>query len=176
VNEAKRLRLSPSLLAAVLLIENAKLDSVAVSTQGAIGMMQIMPMHAGGFGCPSADLVNLESNICHGARLLKTFLRRTGNVQLALRRYNGCLRGRNTPRCHRYPIRVLRTASHLRQEVLATAVTLPDPLGGSSPEVAVEKLDAEDDDTTSTEGSSTGEADACSSLFGCLRHRWSLTR
>lgn len=174
VQEAKRLRISPSLLAAVLLIENSRLDSVAVSTQGAIGMMQIMPMHAGSYGCSSADLANLEANICHGARLLKTFLRRTGNVQLALRRYNGCVRGRNTPRCHRYPIRVLRTASRLRREMLITAATLQD-LPGESPEVASSEIEAEDTDSASATGSAA-ESAACASFFTCLRHRWSITR
>jgi soluble lytic murein transglycosylase-like protein len=121
VREAGRQRVSPSLLAAVLLIENRALDSSAVSSQGAIGMMQVMPIHAGGYGCGSADLRNVDTNICHGARLLHAYIRRTRSVQVALRRYNGCVRGTNTPRCHRYPARVLLTASRLRREMLATA-------------------------------------------------------
>ena len=66
VREAERLRLSPSLLGAVLLIENTPLDPSAVSSQGAIGLMQVMPVHRGSYGC-FADLVNVETNICHGA-------------------------------------------------------------------------------------------------------------
>ena len=118
--EAARLNISPSLLAAVLLIENRALDSSAVSSQGAIGLMQVMPIHAGSYGCGSADLRMVDANICHGARILHTYIRRTGSVPLALRRYNGCVRGRNTPGCSRYPLRVLRTAGRLRREVLAT--------------------------------------------------------
>jgi soluble lytic murein transglycosylase-like protein len=118
--EAAQLKLSPSLLAAVLLIENRALDTSAVSSQGAIGLMQVMPMHAGSYGCGSADLRTLDANICHGARILHTYLRRTGSVPLALRRYNGCVRGRNTPGCSRYPLRVLRIAGRLRREMLAT--------------------------------------------------------
>jgi soluble lytic murein transglycosylase-like protein len=169
VEEASRLRMSPSLLAAVLLIENAVLDSTAVSTQGAIGMMQVMPMHAGSYGCPSPDLVNVESNICHGARLLKTIMRRSGDLNLALRRYNGCVRGRNTPRCQRYPVRVLRTASRLRREILATAATLPDPLAASDDTSSVEtgSLPRESADSADAE-----EAEACQSLARCLRRRW----
>ena len=121
--EAARLKLSPSLLAAVLLIENRPLDSSAVSSQGAIGLMQVMPIHAGSYGCGSADLRTVDANICHGARILHTYIRRTGSVPLALRRYNGCVRGRNTPGCSRYPLRVLRTAGRLRREVLATPAT-----------------------------------------------------
>ncbi len=118
--EAARLKVSPSLLAAVLLVENRALDSSAVSSQGAIGLMQVMPIHAGSYGCGSADLRMVDANICHGARILHTYIRRTGSVPLALRRYNGCVRGRNTPGCSRYPLRVLRTAGRLRREVLAT--------------------------------------------------------
>jgi soluble lytic murein transglycosylase-like protein len=39
---------SPSLLAAVLLVENRALDSSA----GAVGLMQVMPMHAGAMAVP----------------------------------------------------------------------------------------------------------------------------
>ena len=119
--EAGRLRISPSLLAAVLLIENRQLDSAAVSSQGAIGLMQVMPIHAGSYGCESADLRGVDSNICHGARILHLYLVRSRSVTVALRRYNGCVRGANTPRCHGYPARVLRTAALLRRDLLASA-------------------------------------------------------
>jgi soluble lytic murein transglycosylase-like protein len=176
VREAERLRLSPSLLAAVLLIENAPLDSVAVSHQGAIGMMQIMPVHLGSFGC-EADLVNVESNICHGARLLKHLVRRTGSVSVALKRYNGCVRGRNTPRCYRYPTRVLRTASRLRREVLVAAskpaVIYHEALASETRPSAIPSQPVVPGDTT---GASAGALNAaCTTLMGCLRYRWSLT-
>ena len=119
--EAGRLRMSPSLLAAVLLVENRQLDSSAVSSQGAIGLMQVMPMHAGSYGCGSADLMNVDANICHGARILHLYLVRSRSVTVALRRYNGCVHGANTPRCYRYPVRVLRTAARLRRDILASA-------------------------------------------------------
>jgi soluble lytic murein transglycosylase-like protein len=120
--EAARLRVSPSLLAAVMLVENRTLDSAAVSSQGAIGLMQVMPIHAGSYGCGSDDLRNVDANICHGARILHTYLMRTRSVRAALRRYNGCVRGANTPRCYRYPVRVLRTAARLRRDILASAI------------------------------------------------------
>lgn len=116
--EAGRLKVSPSLLAAVLLIENRALDSSAVSSQGAVGLMQVMPIHAGSYGCASADLQTVDANICHGARILHTYIVRTRSVPRALRRYNGCVRGTNTPGCHRYPVRVLRTAARIRREIL----------------------------------------------------------
>jgi soluble lytic murein transglycosylase-like protein len=119
--EAGRLKVSPSLLAAVLLIENRALDSSAVSSQGAVGLMQVMPVHAGSYGCASADLHTVDANICHGARILHTYIVRTRSVPRALRRYNGCVRGNNTPGCHRYPVRVLRTAARIRREILTDA-------------------------------------------------------
>jgi soluble lytic murein transglycosylase-like protein len=119
--EAGRLKVSPSLLAAVLIIENRALDSSAVSSQGAVGLMQVMPIHAGSYGCASADLRTVDANVCHGARILHTYIVRTRSIPRALRRYNGCVRGTNTPGCHRYPSRVLRTAARIRREMLAAA-------------------------------------------------------
>lgn len=121
VREGRRLRVSPSLLAGVLLIENHALDSGAVSSEGAVGLMQVMPLHAGSYGCASTDLREVDANICHGARLLKLFLVRNRSVRVALKRYNGCVRGSVTPGCRRYPSRVLRTAASVRGEMLRRA-------------------------------------------------------
>ena len=118
VKEANYLRVEPSLLAGVLLTENAPLDVRARSSQGAIGLMQVMHFHAGEYDCVSTDLLQVESNICHGARVLGYYLKRTGNLRRALLRYNGCVSGTNTPNCRRYPSKVLRTASQVRYEVL----------------------------------------------------------
>ncbi len=176
VREAERLRLSPSLLGAVLLIENTPLDPTAVSSQGAIGLMQVMPVHRGSYGC-FADLVNVETNICHGASILKHMVRRTKSVSLALKRYNGCVRGRNTPRCYRYPVRVLRTASRLRREILLTAAdptmnmqealaASPRRTGAGRPQLVV----SPDSNGSEIQASPI----SCASFFGCLRHRWTL--
>jgi soluble lytic murein transglycosylase-like protein len=119
VKEANYLQVEPSLLAGVLLTENAPLDVRARSSQGAIGLMQVMQFHAGEYDCDSADLLQVEANICHGARVLGYYLKRTGNLRRALLRYNGCVSGTNTPNCRRYPTKVLRTASQVQREVLA---------------------------------------------------------
>jgi hypothetical protein len=170
VYEAGRLRMSPSLLAGVLLIENGPADSTAISTQGAIGMMQVMPVHIGSYGCLSGDLLNVEANICHGARVLNTYLRRTKSVELALRRYNGCVRGRNTPRCHRYPLRVMRTASSVRREMLLSAAKLSDSSDGERA-VSSSRLGA--DVPRSVEGADSTEAPTqCTTFLGCLRNHW----
>jgi soluble lytic murein transglycosylase-like protein len=118
VKEAKILRVEPSLLAGVLLTENARLETRSVSSAGAIGLMQVMNFHAGEYDCGSNDLVQVESNICHGARVFGVYLRRTGDVRRALLRYNGCVYGTHTPNCRRYPSKVLRTARSVRYELL----------------------------------------------------------
>lgn len=177
VHEADRLRLSPSLLGAVLLIENTPLDPAAVSSQGAIGLMQVMPVHRGSYGC-SPDLVNVRTNICHGASILKHMVRRTKSVPLALKRYNGCVRGRNTPRCYRYPVRVLRTAARLRREILLIAAD--SSLGyqealASTPRTSRRRGRPQLVMTADSVGSENAPSPvACASFFGCLRHRWNL--
>jgi soluble lytic murein transglycosylase-like protein len=119
VKEAEYLRVAPSLLTGVLLTENPQLEPATVSRQGAIGLMQVMHFHAGTFDCASDDLINVESNICHGARVFGQYLERTGNVKRALLRYNGCVVSANTPNCHRYPAKVIRAARQVRRDLLA---------------------------------------------------------
>jgi soluble lytic murein transglycosylase-like protein len=118
IKESKRLQVAPSLLAGMLLTENARLEPETVSSQGAIGLMQVMHFHAGEFDCESDDLVDVESNICHGARVFGRYLKRTGNVKRALLRYNGCVTSANTPNCHRYPAKVIRAAGQVRRDML----------------------------------------------------------
>ena len=121
VRQAHEEKVAASLVAAVLVTENTTLKPWAESHVGAVGLMQVMPMHAGQLGCASADLVDVESNICHGTRILARNLRRTSTSRAALLRYNGCVRGTNTPDCFKYPSRVLARASALRQEILEAA-------------------------------------------------------
>jgi soluble lytic murein transglycosylase-like protein len=179
VYEAGRARLSPSLLAGVLLIENAPFDTSAISTEGAIGLMQVMPVHVGSYRCLSGDLLNVEANICHGARLLSSYVRRGKSVEAGLRRYNGCVRGRNTPRCQHYPTRVLRTASRVRREMLVSATQLdPSVLTPVlSPKISSSSLGADlPADVAQSDTTPIAETYPCSTLMGCLRRRWSSTR
>jgi soluble lytic murein transglycosylase-like protein len=108
-----------SLVAAVLVTENRTLKPRAASSVGAQGLMQVMPMHAGMKGCPSRDLVNVENNICHGTRILRTVLDRAQTTRGALLRYNGCVAGTNTPDCWKYPRHVLTRAGTVRKRILA---------------------------------------------------------
>jgi soluble lytic murein transglycosylase-like protein len=118
VKEARQLQLPPSLLAGVLLTENSRLEPKTISSRGAVGLMQVMRFHAGVFDCDSDDLLQVEANICHGARVFAGYLKRTNDVRSALLRYNGCVRSRATQSCRRYPSKVLRQAERIRHQLL----------------------------------------------------------
>jgi soluble lytic murein transglycosylase-like protein len=122
LREAGRQQVPPSLITAVLLTENTTLRPEAASSVGAQGLMQVMPFHAGARLCNSDDLVDVDSNICHGTLILARNLRATPTSTAALLRYNGCVRGTNTPNCNRYPAIVLARASRVRHEILAAAM------------------------------------------------------
>ena len=89
----------------MLITENSRLEPETVSNKGAVGLMQVMRFHAGVFDCDSDDLLQVEANICHGARVFAGYLKRTRDVRSALLRYNGCIRSRATQSCRRYPAR-----------------------------------------------------------------------
>lgn len=118
VKESRQLQLPPSLLAGVLLTENARLEPETISNRGAVGLMQVMRFHAGVFDCDSDDLLQVEANICHGARVFAGYLKRTNDVRSALLRYNGCVRSRATQSCRRYPSKVLQQAERIRHQLL----------------------------------------------------------
>jgi soluble lytic murein transglycosylase-like protein len=113
VREAYRRQVPPALVLGVLLTENDELKSSARSRQGALGLMQIHPgpwRHALGelFGW---NLRNDTTNLRYGVFILghlaeRTATRGADSVELwrtALLRYNGCVTGRNTKGCQRYP-------------------------------------------------------------------------
>jgi soluble lytic murein transglycosylase-like protein len=112
VREGLAADVDPRLLLAVMSVENPWLEPGALSPAGAVGLMQVMPFHAGAWGCGSEDLTDPETNVCHGTRILAHALRRLdGDLERALLRYNGCVRGTNTPDCRSYPGRVLAQAA-----------------------------------------------------------------
>ena len=121
VAESRREQIDPALVVGVLLTENTTLNPHARSRVGARGLMQVMPLHRGRWGCGSANLYDVESNICHGVQIFADLLKRTPSTETALLRYNGCSRGTNTPDCARYPGIVLRRAQQARDRLLAFA-------------------------------------------------------
>ena len=110
VKEGRKRNIGSSLLVGVILTENPWLDPRATSSVGARGLMQVMPFHAGKWGCGSRDLFDVESNICHGVAVLADNLDRARTLPQALLGYNGCVRGTNTPDCWKYPRIVYRRA------------------------------------------------------------------
>ena len=97
LRESRRQQVPPSLIVAVLLTENTTLRPDAESSVGARGLMQVMPFHAGARLCNSDDLVDVDSNICHGTLILARNLRVTSTSTAALLRYNGSCGGRTRP-------------------------------------------------------------------------------
>lgn len=120
VVEGGKKNIDPALLVGVVLTEDAKLDPRARSFVGARGLMQVMPFHAGKWkGCPSSDLFAIDNNICHGVSILADLIKRSPSVAQALQRYNGCVRGTNTPNCHTYSGKVLKFAEQAATSMLS---------------------------------------------------------
>lgn len=101
--EAKRARLEPELVLAVIHIES-RFDRHAISYAGAVGYMQIMPFWLIELGQKGENLFKSEINLRMGCTILRFYLdKEKGDVFRALARYNGSL-GRAE-----YPTKVLDT-------------------------------------------------------------------
>ncbi len=117
VREAYIRGISPAIIFGVMLTENAKFVSKATSSVGAVGLMLVYPkiwLNKEMTALFGSDLVSDSTNVKYGVFILsqyfrprtKTGARRERDWQTALLRYNGCVRGTNTPRCHTYPKKV----------------------------------------------------------------------
>jgi soluble lytic murein transglycosylase len=91
---AENYNLDPQLVAAVI-YQESKFDANAVSSSGAVGLMQLLPETAqgiadrtGGHGWHESDLVNPELNIRYGSWYLRHLLDKYGSEELALAAYN----------------------------------------------------------------------------------------
>ena len=73
VREGRKARVDPRVLASVVLVENPWLDAKVASSRGAVGLMQVMPFHAGQWDCASSDLTDPDANVCHGARIFRHY-------------------------------------------------------------------------------------------------------
>lgn len=119
IREGGKRNLDPALLVGLLITENAKLDPQARSNVSARGLMQVMPFHAGKWKeCPSRDLADIDSNICYGTSILADLVKRSPSLQRALQRYNGCVRGTNTPNCYTYSGKVMKYADQAASAML----------------------------------------------------------
>jgi soluble lytic murein transglycosylase-like protein len=89
--------LPPGLVLAVLDVES-RFDRWAVSSAGAVGLMQVMPFWPEQLGMRRRELVTMEPNIRMGCAILRHYLEAEHNdVRRALGRYNGSTRSREYP-------------------------------------------------------------------------------
>jgi hypothetical protein len=104
----------PAVVFGVMLTENSRFVSKALSNVGAVGLMQVYPKVwlkalAKKFG---TDLATDSTNLKYGVYILSTYIKTDrgkaaqGAVDKGLLHYNGCVRGTNTPQCHNYPNKV----------------------------------------------------------------------
>jgi soluble lytic murein transglycosylase-like protein len=93
--EARRLKLPPGLVMAVIDTES-RFNRWAVSSAGAVGLMQVMPFWPQQLGMTNAQLVKIPQNVRMGCTILKFYLdREKGDYAKALARYNGSVGRRN---------------------------------------------------------------------------------
>lgn len=89
--EASRAGLSPQLVLSLIQVESA-FKRFAVSSAGAMGLMQIMPFWIEEIGRPDDNLFDMRTNLRYGCTILSYYLdRENGNIIRALARYNGSL-------------------------------------------------------------------------------------
>jgi soluble lytic murein transglycosylase-like protein len=125
---ADEVGLDPLLVLAMISIESS-FNPAAESGMGAKGLMQIIPRfhlaklepHGG------ADAVlDPESNIAVGARILQEYVYRTGSLEAGLQQYNGASRDESA----RYAGKVLAERSRLERVLRRTQVTAVASRGG----------------------------------------------
>lgn len=123
VREAFLRGIPPAVIFGVMLTENAQFISRAQSNVGAVGLMQVYPKVwlkelSKRFG--QSDIATDSTNLRYGVFILSHYLKPRmknsspqhvasadpGTLMKGLLRYNGCVRGTNTPRCHTYPNKV----------------------------------------------------------------------
>jgi Transglycosylase SLT domain len=114
VRESYLRGIPPAVVFGVMLTENSRFISKALSNVGAVGLMQVYPKIwlkalENKFG---TDLAADSTNLKYGVYILSTYIKTdrgkaaAGTVNTGLLHYNGCVKGTNTPRCKTYPSKV----------------------------------------------------------------------
>ena len=89
--EAKRAGLDPQLVLGLIQVESA-FRKYAVSTAGALGLMQVMPFWVKVIGDRDTNLFHLRTNLRFGCAILRHYIDiEKGDLYRALGRYNGSL-------------------------------------------------------------------------------------
>jgi soluble lytic murein transglycosylase-like protein len=120
--------LDPLLVLAMISIESS-FNPAAESSMGAKGLMQIIPrfhlakleLHGG-----AQAVLDPESNIAVGARILQEYVYRTGSLEAGLQQYNGASRDESA----QYTQKVMAERSRLERVLRRTQVTAIDSQGG----------------------------------------------
>ena len=116
-HEGNRLQLDPLLIIAVIAIES-RFNPIAESVAGAKGLMQIIPKYHSDkleeFGGEQA-VFDPATNIQVGSRILREYIRHTGNVGIALQMYAGALGDSED----QYTNKVLTERGRLQQVLLS---------------------------------------------------------
>lgn len=111
----QELQLDPLLIIAVISVES-RFNPIAESVKGAKGLMQIIPKYHTDklqvFGGPDS-VFDPETNIQVGARILKEYIRLTGNTGIALQMYAGALSDQED----QYTNKVMNEKQRLQQVV-----------------------------------------------------------
>ena len=88
-NRAGEVKIPPGLVMAVIDIESG-FNRYAVSSAGAVGLMQVMPFWPETLGMRRHQLTKVPQNIRMGRAILRFYLKReNNNIARALARYNG---------------------------------------------------------------------------------------
>ena len=120
--------LDPLLVLAMISVESS-FNPQAESSMGAKGLMQIIPRfhlaklepHGG-----EEAVLDPESNIAVGARILQEYVRRTGSLEAGLQQYNGAARDETG----QYALKVLAERSRLERVLRRTQITALVSQGG----------------------------------------------
>lgn len=89
--EATRAGLDPQVVLALIQVES-RFQRFAISSAGALGLMQIMPFWVHEIGRPDDNLFDMRTNLRYGCTILAHYLKiEKGNMTRALARYNGSL-------------------------------------------------------------------------------------
>lgn len=87
--ESVRAGLDPQLVLSLITVES-RFNKYAISSAGALGLMQVMPFWLRQIGSSEQNLLDMQTNIRFGCTILRLYVQKEqGNIFMALGRYNG---------------------------------------------------------------------------------------
>jgi len=87
--QATQFKLDPMLVLALINVES-NFDQFAISSAGALGLMQVMPFWKLSIGHPDDNLNDIDTNLRYGCAILSLYMKKDKlDTTLALARYNG---------------------------------------------------------------------------------------